>query len=70
MQRRNILREAGSLTFFPYLIWAETEGLRFRTPAQELSETTEEHVFVEKFLDLADVALKLWNSDKGFVRVR
>ena len=65
MQQRNIPREARALTFFPYLIWTETEELRFRTPDQELSETTEEHVFVERLLDLADMALKLWNSNKG-----
>jgi hypothetical protein len=59
MQRRNISRGTGALTFFPYLVWAEPEELGLKAPDQELSETTEERVFVEKFLDLADVALKL-----------
>jgi len=61
MPRQNTFRETRALTFFPYLVWAEPNALRLVTPDQELSETAEEHLFVEKFLDLADVALKLWN---------
>ncbi len=61
MPRRSTFRETGALTVFPYLVWAESNDLRIATPDQDLSETTEEHVFIERFLDLADAALKLWN---------
>jgi hypothetical protein len=62
MPNRSTFRKIGALTFFPYLIWAEPNDLRFRPPDEELSETMEEHVFIEKFLDLADAALKIWNQ--------
>jgi hypothetical protein len=49
MPRQNTFRETEALTFFPYLVWAEPNN-RFRIPEQELSDTTEEHVFVESLL--------------------
>jgi hypothetical protein len=53
--------EARALTFSPYLIWSQRKSAYSCETDSEQDEGAAEYSLIKDYLDLADIALKLWN---------
>jgi len=62
MQRRKLSQQTGAVALFPYLIWAKRKQPPLNVSNAASVEITEEDVFLDKYLELADTALKVWHS--------
>jgi hypothetical protein len=65
MPSRKTSQEAGALKFSPYLIWSQRTSAHSCETDSEQDEGTSEYLLIEDYLDLADIALKLWNRKRA-----
>jgi hypothetical protein len=61
MPSRKRGHEARALRFSPYLIWSQRKSDYSCESDSEQDEGAAEYSLIKDYLDLADLALKLWN---------